>query len=148
MYAITETYSVSPQIGPEDVAAIKAAGFTTLICNRPDDEVPPGLRAADFEALALAEGLAFVVVPVSHYGLTLDIVAQHGAAVTGASGPVLAYCNSGNRSTMIWPLAMAHAGTVSPDEIAAVTRNAGFDMSGMRPTLDALWQQAQAKGQE
>ena len=29
------------------MAAIKAAGYTRVICNRPDGENPPGLQAAD-----------------------------------------------------------------------------------------------------
>ncbi|TJV43384.1 MAG: TIGR01244 family phosphatase, partial [Mesorhizobium sp.] len=43
---ITEDYSVSGQIQPEEVAAIKAAGFKSVICNRPDDE-QPGQPSAD-----------------------------------------------------------------------------------------------------
>ena len=35
---ITEKVSVSPQITVEDMAAIKAAGFRAIICNRPDGE--------------------------------------------------------------------------------------------------------------
>ena len=42
---ITPRYSVSPQISVEDVPAIKAAGITTVICNRPDAEVPPSHQA-------------------------------------------------------------------------------------------------------
>ncbi|MDE3029426.1 MAG: TIGR01244 family phosphatase, partial [Paracoccaceae bacterium] len=37
--ALTPDYAVSPQIEPADVAAIKAAGYTTVICNRPDREI-------------------------------------------------------------------------------------------------------------
>ena len=37
---LTPRYTVSPQITPEDIPAIKEAGFTTVICNRPDQEIP------------------------------------------------------------------------------------------------------------
>ncbi len=43
---ITEKIFVSPQVAPEDVATLKADGFTTLICNRPDTENPELLQAA------------------------------------------------------------------------------------------------------
>ena len=49
---IDESYHVSPQITPEDAAALAEAGFSTLICNRPDAEVPPALQA---EAMRQAE---------------------------------------------------------------------------------------------
>ena len=49
---ITPRYSVSPQINPEDFAAIKAAGFTKVICNRPDVENPPSHQA---DAMAAAD---------------------------------------------------------------------------------------------
>ena len=35
---ITPTLSVSPQIAPDDMASLKAAGFSAIICNRPDGE--------------------------------------------------------------------------------------------------------------
>ena len=37
---ITDEYAVSGQIAADDIAAIKAAGFRSIICNRPDDEQP------------------------------------------------------------------------------------------------------------
>ncbi len=35
---VTDTFAVSPQPGPEDMQAIAATGFHTIICNRPDGE--------------------------------------------------------------------------------------------------------------
>ncbi|TIV73504.1 MAG: TIGR01244 family phosphatase, partial [Mesorhizobium sp.] len=43
---ISDDYSVSGQIQPQDIAAIKDAGFKSVICNRPDDE-QPGQPSAD-----------------------------------------------------------------------------------------------------
>ncbi len=39
--ALTQSYAVSPQVAPEDFATIRAAGFVTVINNRPDAEIPP-----------------------------------------------------------------------------------------------------------
>ena len=39
---LTDTYAVSPQIDPQDMAAIRAAGYTTLIDNRPAPQKRPG----------------------------------------------------------------------------------------------------------
>lgn len=38
---LTETYAVSPQIMPEDVATIRDEGFVRVVCNRPDGKSRP-----------------------------------------------------------------------------------------------------------
>ncbi len=133
---ITPTYAVAPQITAEDIAAIKAAGFTTIICNRPDGEVPPGLHAADIGAAAKAAGLTFVVNPVTHQTLNMDMVQVQNDAAAAATGPVLAYCASGTRSSIVWSL--GQAGKMDADAIIAATAQAGYDLAGLKPRLDAL----------
>ncbi|TIU06465.1 MAG: TIGR01244 family phosphatase, partial [Mesorhizobium sp.] len=61
---ISEDYSVSGQIQPEDVAAIKDAGFKSVICNRPDDEQPGQPSADSVKAAVEAAGLTFRYIPV------------------------------------------------------------------------------------
>ena len=105
--ALTPDYAVSPQIDPADLAAIKAAGYVTVIDNRPDAEVPPHLHAPAMRKAAEALGLAFVANPVIGGQLTMDNVAAQAAAIAAAPGPVFAYCASGNRSSVVWALANA-----------------------------------------
>ncbi len=133
---ITPTYAVSPQIAAEDVANIAAEGFTTIICNRPDAEVPPSHQATVIAAAAQAAGLTFVEIPVTHQGLNMDMVDAQRAAIEAATGPTLAYCASGTRSSIVWSL--GQAGQLSTDEIIAATTAAGYDLGGMRAQLDAL----------
>ncbi|TIX41729.1 MAG: TIGR01244 family phosphatase, partial [Mesorhizobium sp.] len=61
---ISEDYSVSGQIQPEEIAAIKAAGFKSVICNRPDDEQPGQPSADSVKAAVEAAGLTFRYIPV------------------------------------------------------------------------------------
>ncbi|MFN3661283.1 TIGR01244 family sulfur transferase [Yoonia sp.] len=133
---ITPDYAVSPQISAEDIPAIAAAGFTRVICNRPDAEVPPSHQAAAIEAAAKAAGLDFAINPVTHQTLNMDMVAAQKAASEGATGPVLAYCASGTRSSIVWSL--GQAGQMPTDEIIAATAKAGYDLAGMRGQLDGL----------
>lgn len=132
---VTPRYSVSPQIAPEDMEAIRAHGFTTVICNRPDEENPPDWQAAAMAEAAKAAGLDFVVIPLTHQTMTPDNIARQDAAVTGSDGPTLAYCASGTRSTVIWSLARAAEG-MSADEILRTAAEAGYDLSGLRPRLE------------
>lgn len=133
---ISPDYAVSPQIDVEDVKAIADAGFTTLICNRPDAEIPPSHHAAVMKERAEAEGLTFVFIPVTHQGLNATMVASQKAALDASEGPALAYCASGTRSSIVWSL--GQAGEIATDEIIAATAKVGYDLAGLRPQLEAL----------
>jgi len=130
------TYAVSPQIAAEDIAAIAEAGFTTIICNRPDEEIPPSHHASVIEAAAVEAGLGFVTIPVTHHGLNVDMIAAQKAAMDASNGPSLAYCASGTRSSIVWALGQAQE--MSADEILTATASAGYDLAGMRPQLNSL----------
>lgn len=99
---ITDDYSVSGQIAPEEVAAIKAAGFRSVICNRPDDEQPGQPSAESVKAAVEAAGLAFRYIPVISGQMTGDNVADMAEALDAMEGPVLAYCRSGTRCTNLY----------------------------------------------
>jgi uncharacterized protein (TIGR01244 family) len=133
---LSETFAVSPQIAPEDLAAIKAAGFTTILCNRPDAEVPPELQAEAIRRAAEAQGLRFVMNPLSHGSLTMDHIDTQGRALSEADGPVFAYCASGNRSSILW--ALSQAGRVPTDDLVEAGARAGYNLEVVRPQIDQL----------
>ena len=137
--SLTDSYAVSPQISLGDLTAIKAAGFTTIIDNRPDGEIPAELHAGAMKTAAEALGLTFVINPVIGGALTLDNVLAQKAALDGASGPVLAYCASGNRSSMVW--ALAQAGKRPTDELIALPSRFGYQLEGLRSQIEALARQ-------
>jgi uncharacterized protein (TIGR01244 family) len=134
--AITDSYSVAPQLEPADMATLAASGVTTVICNRPDGENPAPLQAAAMQAAAEAAGLAFVYNPVVGGQLTMDNVDEQRDAIDGAEGPVVAYCASGNRSTVVWALGMA--GSLPTDDIIARGEKWGYQLQWLRPQIDAL----------
>ncbi|WP_054311008.1 TIGR01244 family sulfur transferase [Mesorhizobium sp. 1M-11] len=99
---ISETYSVSPQISVEDVAAIKAAGFKSVICNRPDNEDPGQPSADEIKAAVEAAGLEFRWVPVISGQMTAQNVEDQAQALDTLPEPVFAYCRSGTRCTNLY----------------------------------------------
>jgi uncharacterized protein (TIGR01244 family) len=101
---ISEDYSVSGQIQPEDVAAIKAAGFKSVICNRPDDEQPGQPSADTLKAAVEAAGLDFRYIPVISGQITAENVEDQAEALGELDGPVFAYCRSGARCTNLYGL--------------------------------------------
>jgi uncharacterized protein (TIGR01244 family) len=58
-------------------------------------------------------------------------------AIEEAGGPVLAYCRSGTRSTLLWALAQAAQGH-DPDTIASEAAGAGYDVAPIRSLIDML----------
>ncbi|MCU0802530.1 MAG: TIGR01244 family sulfur transferase [Rhodobacteraceae bacterium] len=133
---ITPTYAVSPQIDPSDLPAIKAAGYTTVIDNRPDGEIPPHLHTAVMQQAAAALGLTFVANPVIGGAMTMANVTAQQAAIDTASGPVFAYCASGNRSSVVW--ALSQAGRMPVDDLVGLPARHGYQLDHLRPQIAAL----------
>ncbi|MCX7889733.1 MAG: TIGR01244 family sulfur transferase [Rhodobacteraceae bacterium] len=128
-------YAVSPQIDPSDAAAIRDAGFTLVINNRPDYEIEPGQQDAVMRQAIEAAGLSYVSNPItSADGITEENVQAQRAAIEAAgSGRVLAYCASGNRSSIVWARAMA--GTATPDALIAAAARHGYNLERFRALL-------------
>jgi sulfide:quinone oxidoreductase len=128
--AINAGLSVSPQILPEDIAAIAAAGFRSVMCNRPDGEAADQPAFAEIEAAARAAGLEAAYLPVVS-GQVKDTDAEAFATLFATlPKPVFAYCRSGTRSATLWSLAEAAQGRPLP-EIMAATKAAGYDMTAV-----------------
>jgi uncharacterized protein (TIGR01244 family) len=70
-------------------------------------------------------------------GPTAEQVEVERELLAGATGPVLAYCRSGTRSCNLWALAEAKLGE-NPDRLMAKAAATGYDLTGIRPLLDAL----------
>lgn len=134
---IDDSISVAPQITPEDVAEIAAAGFAAIINNRPDDEEGGQPEGEAIRAAAEAAGLSYTAIPITHAGFSGNQVDAMVTALEAANGPVLAYCRSGTRSCNLWALAQAKLGE-NPDRLMAKAAATGYDLTGIRPVLDAL----------
>jgi len=99
---VTDGFSLSGQISPEDVPRIKEAGFKTIMCNRPDGESADQPSADVIRAAAKEIGLKFCFVPMSPSGLGPTTLEDFRAVVSGENDPVFAYCRTGNRCGMLW----------------------------------------------
>ncbi len=101
----TPQFATAGQIGAEDVAAIAAAGYRSIICNRPDGEGGQSQPASSAVAeAAKAHGLAFAYLPVTP-GMIGPADGQAFAKLLNElPAPVLAYCRTGNRSTSLYQI--------------------------------------------
>jgi uncharacterized protein (TIGR01244 family) len=134
---LDDTIMVSPQIGIDAVAEAKARGVTLIINNRPEGESADQVSGAEIEAAARAAGIDYVAIPVTHAGFSEAQVNAMWAALEGTPGPVLAYCRSGTRSTLLWALAQSSRGE-HPAVLAEKAAGAGYDLAPVATLMDIL----------
>lgn len=131
---ITDDFFVSPQITADDVPDIKAAGFRSILCNRPDGEEPWQPAFDDVATSAEAEGIEVRSVPIVSGQMTEADAEAFGEALKTLPKPILAYCRSGTRCTVMWSLTQIDS--LGGEEVLRATADAGYDMSGLVAQLD------------
>jgi len=126
---LTNELSVGPQIALAELPAIAAAGFRSVICNRPDDEGAdqPGFR--EIERAAAACGLQARYLPAESGKVSDEQGSAFGALMAECPKPVLAFCRTGMRSTTMW--ALSQAGLIPLPQIIERAAQAGFDLKGV-----------------
>ena len=131
---LDEALSASPQIAPEDLPAIAAQGFRSVISNRPDGEEPGQPSAEALRQAAKAAGLAFAHVPVVGGAISDQDVADFREALANLPQPVFGFCRTGTRTTTLW--ALANVASISADDLIARAKSAGYDLGALRPRLE------------
>ena len=130
---LTDDFSVSPQVDAAHMREIAGAGFKSIMCNRPDHEEQ---MQPEYEAIAEAaqrEGLEVAWIPIASGIMGPDALAQFDRALKTMPRPMLAYCRSGTRCTMLW--AITQHGAMDDTDIAQRASNAGYDVRGLLQQL-------------
>lgn len=105
---LTADFAVAPQLTPAAMAAAAAAGFRSVVCNRPDyEEGPQQPTAAQMQAAAEAAGLTWAYLPVAGAFQTEEQAREMARLLQTLPKPVLAYCRSGARSGRLYQLALS-----------------------------------------
>ena len=126
---LTDDFSVSPQIECEDVSAIARAGFRSILCNRPDDEEPGQCGYKELANAARSAGLEVRSVPIISGKVHPEEAQAFDTALQEMPKPILAYCRSGTRCTMLW--SVVQMSRMDAGEIVNLAAAAGYDMSGL-----------------
>ncbi len=134
---LTDNLSVAPQITEDDIREAAAAGYRTIVNNRPDGEEPGQLDSLTAENLATELGLEYVYLPVTMQTIPAN-VRPFAEVLEDHPGPILAHCRSGTRCTILWGMAEAAHGKMPIEEIQVRAGRAGYDLSGYGPVLEAL----------
>lgn len=95
------------QIDPSHLAAIAEQGYKSVINNRPDFEGGPDQPTnAEIQAQAEQLGLHYAYLPVVSGSITPEQVAEMARLLKTMPSPILAFCRSGARSTILCQMAL------------------------------------------
>lgn len=102
----SSSFATLPQIGPQHLREVAAAGYKSVINNRPDGEggnAQPS--SAALQKAAEAQGLQYAYLPVNGRHLTADDVEDFRKLYARLPKPIAAFCRTGTRSTNLYRLA-------------------------------------------
>ena len=136
LHKLTDDLTVTGQIDPAEIPLLAAQGIRSIICNRPDGEVPGQPPFTTVEEAATASGIKAVYLPVVSSAISEDDAASFREALEELPKPVLAYCRSGTRSSVLW--ALSEAGKRPIEDILSQAAQAGYDLSPLRPRLEKM----------
>ncbi|APR35694.1 TIGR01244 family sulfur transferase [Paraburkholderia sp. SOS3] len=134
---VTSGLSISPQLSIADIEAAKAQGFRSIIVNRPDGEEAGQPTIEEMRNAASAAGLGFAAIPVTPGKASVEDAARFDLAIRTLEGPVIAYCRTGVRAATLWALSLGSS--TAPDLLLQTLSSAGYDLSAMKPRLEALY---------
>lgn len=123
---LTPTLEVTAFLNTEQIHELANMGVQTLICNRPDDEEPGQPKVEELQAIAERLGLQWHHQPVISGQVTDEQGEAFGRILGQAKAPVVAFCRTGARSSMLWALQQRHYQT--GEEIVAHLKSVGYDL--------------------
>jgi sulfide:quinone oxidoreductase len=125
---------VAPQLVEADFAEIAARGFRSVVNNRPDGEAADQLPNALAEAAAHRHGLTFRYQPVANMNVTDgDVVDAFAQLLDDLPRPILFYCRTGTRCSILW--AQAAVARLGVERTLETVAAAGYDLEPLREQL-------------
>lgn len=98
---LNDKFTISSQIEVYDLPEIKASGFKTIICNRPDKEEYNQVTFSEIKEEAEKIGISCFHIPIYHDSDPVEIVREYKRLDKEFKSPILAYCKSGGRSSFM-----------------------------------------------
>ena len=109
---LAEDFATAAQLTTTDIAEAAAAGFRSVVNNRPDFEGGASQPSSEaIERAAQSAGLAYAFLPVQSGYQTPGEIAKMRELLQQLPKPVLAFCRSGTRTANLYRSAQALGGT-------------------------------------
>jgi sulfide:quinone oxidoreductase len=135
---VTDFLSVAGQISKDDIAQLAKSGVATIINNRPDNEEPGQLTAAEAEAEAKKHGVDYRYLPVTSNSITRAQVVEFEKLLLRSPKPILAHCRSGTRCYLMWAASRALLNRESPLKLVAQAAIKGYDLRVLPSLVEKL----------
>jgi len=126
---LTNEFAVSAQLDAPALATVAAAGYRSLICNRPDGEGADQPLFSEIQDAAAVSNINVRYLPVVSGKVTDEQAVVFAKLVAELPKPILAYCRTGTRSATLW--ALSESSRRPLPEILMRARDAGIDLSGV-----------------
>lgn len=124
---VTEQFSISDQLAPEDLDTLAGSGVEILICNRPDGEAAEQISFAELAGEAEARGIKTFHIPFKSGHLDAEIAREFGECLEDGKR-IHAFCRTGNRSFSAYVAAQARQGAAL-DDLLALAKKVDIDVS-------------------
>jgi sulfide:quinone oxidoreductase len=125
---------VAPQLVEADFVEIAARGFRSVVNNRPDGEAEGQLPDRRAAAAARRHGLEYRFQPVMNVNVTDDTVVEAFVELLDElPRPILFYCRTGTRCSILW--AQAAAPRLGVEQTLEIVGKAGYDLEPLREQL-------------
>jgi uncharacterized protein (TIGR01244 family) len=122
--------SAAGKLDRSDIEALADTGVRTIVNNRPDDEDPGQLPAAEARRIARSHGIAYHHIPVTAASLSRADVDAFAVVLASAPQPIVVHCRSGTRSTLLWALTRLREGA-DPAALVAEAARHGIDIAAL-----------------
>ena len=139
---LTDSLYIAPQLTEADVQEAVRLGIQTVICNRPDGEEENQPAFAEVQNWFKEAGInQFSHQPVVAPQINAADVAAFQNLLQQSPAPILAFCRTGTRCSLLWGYHQVQHGA-SVAEVVAAAEQAGVNLSN----FEARLQEAKDKG--
>ena len=118
----------------DEIAILAAAGYKSLLNNRPDGESHSPMTSAETAAEAARAGIAYRQIAIEGRNPLEKDVRAFTEALSSMPAPIYAYCHSGGRSAALW--ALASVATTDTARLIETCAAASYDISGLSAKMD------------
>lgn len=122
---LTDAFSVTGQISPDDFKQITAMGFKSVFCHRPDGEGDDQTEIVLIMNAAEAHGIKVVYLPVVPSKISDAEIKAFADYYEQAPKPILGYCRSGKRAMTLWAMSQAEQQTL--EELQTLSAQAQYN---------------------
>ncbi len=134
---LDDGYWTAGYITPEDLKMAADCGFKSIVNILPKDDTDQHMSDAQAKELAETSGLEYRYMPLYGHQVNNQYIATaYGSMIKELPEPVLSYCRSGTRVTLLW--AMIHAGKLDIDDMLDRALDNGYDIEVIKEDLERV----------